>query len=216
MKNLLHEILNFFFGAVCHQETGWLLETGDDFLPICTRCAGIYVGIFGIRLFFLAYQHASLLSFPKLRTNLVSGLLALSMLIEWICVRSEMFSADPARRYYTGVAFGLVLGMYFLLYYNRVKRTTLTSRSPLSIWEFITALTFTLALAFLLYRINSTEIYATVLTITFVLFWVEVNYFLLIRFVDYFRKTNRILPLALAFLLFSAELYSSRYIWHLL
>lgn len=189
------------------------MQIGTMVIPVCNRCAGIYIGIFGAQVYFIIVSRSDNSKYPKLTTNLIAGFLVIPLLLDWIGVRFGWFAADPLRRYSTGVIFGFVIGTYFILYSNRVRRLKVTEIKRLEISRLIMALVFTLLLAQILRWLGCADIFILILLTAFITFWVSVNYTFLLKFTTSFQNFKRFYILLSSMVLFLSEVSLFGYIW---
>jgi uncharacterized membrane protein len=122
--------------SVCHQIPSHSFKIGSSEFPICSRCIGMYLGVFsGILVLFLQRKK---LFFPSKQQFIFLGLLIIAWLIDGInsfmnSNRGITFLYPPSNllRFITGFGMGLCIAItiHFLFSYvvwkNRANRTTL-------------------------------------------------------------------------------------------
>ncbi|MDQ1144435.1 putative membrane protein [Bacillus sp. SORGH_AS 510] len=110
---MLHELLDFFGKAICHQLEERSLQISGETLSVCARDTGIYIGIFSS----LTYLHLSKrnkkITIPTIKVSLLLLLLMVPMMIDGLGSYLHLFESDNIKRLVSGTSFGLVLP-YFL------------------------------------------------------------------------------------------------------
>lgn len=110
---MLHELLDFFGKAICHQLEDRSLQISGETLSVCARDTGIYIGIFSS----LTYLHFSKrnkkITIPTIKVSLFLLLLMVPMMIDGLGSYLQLFESDNIKRLVSGTSFGLVLP-YFL------------------------------------------------------------------------------------------------------
>jgi len=187
------------------------MQVGEAIIPVCTRCAGIYTAIFAVQMFYLIANSKYNYDYPDLTTKVITAFLMVPLLVDWIGVRFEWFAVDHTRRYFTGVMFGFVIGTYFLLYSNRIRRSKAPETKRLSLLELIIGLVLTLLTAQILRWLGNAELIALILLTSFITFWVRVNYIFLRRFITLLQILKGYQILAVGIILFLSETVLLRY-----
>lgn len=70
--NILLDILSFLGGGLCHQRIERTFSINDLNMPVCSRCTGIYLGIFLSLLVIVLLERKIKGEFPSLKILLVS------------------------------------------------------------------------------------------------------------------------------------------------
>jgi uncharacterized membrane protein len=100
------ELLRHVFGWVCGQDPAHTWSPGDELLPLCQRCTGVYAGAFVAALLHLAWR-----PLPTPRWLWLNGAFLLSMLpfgFYWIPQNAELRCAS-------GILFGFGLVAFLWL-----------------------------------------------------------------------------------------------------
>jgi len=74
--------LNYIGGLICHQAAERTIQFGDNLLPLCARCTGIYLGfLIGVVYQFIFWQ-TRLKELPSLKILLASALLLVFLIMD--------------------------------------------------------------------------------------------------------------------------------------
>jgi len=110
---LLHEFLNFFGRAICHQLDDRSLQVSGEVMVVCARDTGIYIGIFST-LFYLHFsKRKQNITIPSIKISLILLLFLVPLIIDGLGSYTHLFVSNNPRRLLTGIAFGFVLP-YFI------------------------------------------------------------------------------------------------------
>ena len=110
---MLHEFLNFFGRAICHQLDDRSLQVSGEVMVVCARDTGIYIGIFST-LFYLHFsKRKQNITIPSIKISLILLLFLVPLIIDGLGSYTHLFVSNNPRRLLTGIAFGFVLP-YFI------------------------------------------------------------------------------------------------------
>jgi uncharacterized membrane protein len=120
---LLHEILHFFGGAICHQLEERSLQVSGEALAVCARDTGIYIGIFSTLIYLHFSKREQSITIPSIKICFLLLLFIVPLIIDGLGSYSHLFDSNNPRRLVTGIAFGFVLPyfIYPLLSKNNLK-----------------------------------------------------------------------------------------------
>jgi uncharacterized membrane protein len=110
---LLHEILHFFGGAICHQLEERSLQVTGEALAVCARDTGIYIGIFSTLIYLHFSKRKQSITIPSIKVSFSILLFVVPLIIDGLGSYSHLFDSNNPRRLVTGIAFGFVLP-YFI------------------------------------------------------------------------------------------------------
>jgi uncharacterized membrane protein len=134
---LLHELLNFFGRAICHQLEERSLQISGETLSVCARDTGIYIGIFSSLTYLHFTKRKSKITIPTIKVSFFLLLLMTPMMVDGLGSYLHWFESDNIKRLVSGTSFGFVLP-YFL--YPLLSSKSLESDSePVvkGIWDLI-------------------------------------------------------------------------------
>ncbi|MBS4213286.1 MULTISPECIES: DUF2085 domain-containing protein [Neobacillus] len=110
---MLHEILHFLGGAICHQIEERSLHASGKALSVCARDTGIYIGIFSSLIYLHLVKRKTSITISSIKVSFFLLLFMLPLIIDGVGSYAHLFESTNARRLVTGICFGLVLP-YFL------------------------------------------------------------------------------------------------------
>ncbi|MCM3691670.1 DUF2085 domain-containing protein [Neobacillus niacini] len=110
---MLHEILHFFGGAICHQLGERSLQVSGKALAVCARDTGIYIGIFSTLIYLHFSKRKQCITIPTIKVSFLLLLFIVPLIIDGLGSYSHLFDSNNPRRLGTGIAFGFVLP-YFI------------------------------------------------------------------------------------------------------
>lgn len=213
MFDKLMEIVGF---SVCHQLDSRSLVFGDTVTPLCSRCAGIYIGflIAAIILFIMFRRRQSEL--PPLYIMIILAVFFLSTVIDGLASYLNLYTTNNILRFSSGFLSGaaimVVLYPVFNFQYYKEPVKERIFRKPVTFIVFVALLT-----AFIVFSLFQFEFlgnfyyYLSGISVIFTFFFVSlVMVFLIPRFS---RKADRlftrylILPAVLALLMAALELF---------
>jgi uncharacterized membrane protein len=128
---LLHEILHFFGGAICHQFEERSLKVSGEALAVCARDTGIYIGIFSTLIYLHFSKRKQRITIPSIKVSFLLLLFLVPLMIDGLGSYSHLFDSNNPRRLVTGIAFGLVLP-YFIYPLLSKKNLNLESDAVLN------------------------------------------------------------------------------------
>jgi uncharacterized membrane protein len=108
----LDQVLNFFGFAVCHGLPTRSLALGGEYLPVCARCAGLYLGIAATYVFLIARRGFRVNSLPPLRVSLAIVGLLLPMAFDGLTSYAGLRETTNPLRFGTGLAAGAALPIF--------------------------------------------------------------------------------------------------------
>ena len=117
-SDLLEQISRVLFGALCHQQEGALLITGERSLWLCPRCFGLHLGFFAIMAFgmFLVRRNVRMSGWSLSMAVLLGSVTG----IHWVLTAAGMCETGLFARMITGTMSGIGGAFLFLEY--RVRR----------------------------------------------------------------------------------------------
>lgn len=110
---MLHDLLHFFGGAICHQLEERSLQASGQTLSVCARDTGIYIGIFSTLLYLHLTKRKAIITIPSVKVSLFLLLLMVPLMIDGLGSYLGVFESTNVRRLVSGTSFGYVLP-YFL------------------------------------------------------------------------------------------------------
>ncbi|MGG3563830.1 DUF2085 domain-containing protein [Neobacillus rhizosphaerae] len=110
---LLHELLDFFGRAICHQLEERSLQISGETLSVCARDTGIYIGIFSSLTYLHFTKRKSKITIPTIKVSFFLLLLMVPMMVDGLGSYLHFFESDNIKRLVSGTSFGFVLP-YFL------------------------------------------------------------------------------------------------------
>ncbi|WP_413307338.1 DUF2085 domain-containing protein [Bacillus sp. 1P10SD] len=110
---MLHELLDFFGRAICHQLEDRSLQISGETLSVCARDTGIYIGIFSSLTYLHLTKRKKKITIPTIKVSFFLLLLMVPMMIDGLGSYLHLFESDNIKRMVTGTSFGFVLP-YFL------------------------------------------------------------------------------------------------------
>lgn len=110
---MLHELLDFFGRAICHQLKDRSLYISGETLSVCARDTGIYIGIFSSLTYLHFSKRKSKITIPTIKVSFFLLLFMVPMMIDGLGSYLHLFESDNIKRLVSGTSFGFVLP-YFL------------------------------------------------------------------------------------------------------
>ncbi|MBM7652044.1 DUF2085 domain-containing protein [Neobacillus cucumis] len=109
---MIHELLQFFGKAICHQiEDRSLLASGKT-LSVCARDTGIYLGIFSTFIYLFLLKRNQIITIPSIKVSFFLLLFMVPMMIDGLGSYAHLFESNNERRLLTGLGFGFVLPFF--------------------------------------------------------------------------------------------------------
>jgi uncharacterized membrane protein len=118
MDVILIDVADILFSFFCHQRTDLLFTVLGITLPICSRCAGIYLGIL------LTFTGLSSCGLVRVRWSLGAALLTV-MALEWTAGNLGLINSSAASRLLTGVLGGAGAAIILVHYGRRLTWTVI-------------------------------------------------------------------------------------------
>ncbi|WP_077213459.1 DUF2085 domain-containing protein [Bacillus dakarensis] len=107
------EHITFFLGkAICHQLPERTFMIDGHYLPICSRCAGIYIGIFSSLLYLFLKKRYVSSTIPSTKISLFLLLLLFPLMIDGFGSYLGIYTTNNLIRVITGFVFGTVLPFF--------------------------------------------------------------------------------------------------------
>lgn len=110
---MIHDILHFFGGAICHQLEDRSLQASGETLSVCARDTGIYIGIFSSLTYLYQFKRKSKITIPSIKVSFFLLLFLVPMMVDGLGSYLHLFESTNIRRLVSGTSFGFVLP-YFL------------------------------------------------------------------------------------------------------
>jgi uncharacterized membrane protein len=97
-----------------------------EFLAVCARDTGIYIGIFSTFIYLHFSKRGKSITIPSIKTSLFLLMFLVPLMIDGLGSYSHLFESNNPRRLITGIAFGFVLP-YFI--YPLLSKSSLDQKS---------------------------------------------------------------------------------------
>ena len=107
----------YLFNLICHQLPSKTLSLNGQFMPLCSRCTGIYTGLL-IALVFQTISGRKKHGFPPISISLASILFILSMAIQVVGSHFASWLEDNHVRFVTGLLCGSSVGIILFPLFN--------------------------------------------------------------------------------------------------
>lgn len=132
---MLHELLDFFGRAICHQLEDRSLQISGETLSVCARDTGIYIGIFSSLTYLHLTKRKSKITIPSIKVSFFLLLLMVPMMVDGLGSYLHLFESDNIKRLVSGTSFGLALP--FFLYPLVLSRSLESDSEPVlkRIWD---------------------------------------------------------------------------------
>ncbi|MGD8717924.1 MAG: DUF2085 domain-containing protein [Candidatus Zixiibacteriota bacterium] len=108
----LDHVLHFFGYAVCHCLPNRTLTLGGEYLPVCARCTGIYVGIAVTYVFLISRRGFRVNALPKLPVAMAIVALLLPMAVDGVSSYLGLRETTNTLRFLTGLSAGSALPIF--------------------------------------------------------------------------------------------------------
>jgi uncharacterized membrane protein len=108
----LDQALSFFGYAVCHGLPSRTLTVGGHFLPVCSRCTGIYLGIAVTYIFLIVRRGFKVNALPSLGVSLAVAAMLLPMSVDGVSSYLGLRETTNTMRFLTGLAAGAALPIF--------------------------------------------------------------------------------------------------------
>lgn len=108
----LDQVLGFFGYAVCHCLPSRTLTVGGDFLPVCSRCTGIYLGIAVTYIFLISRRGFKVNALPSLGVALAVMAMLLPMAVDGVSSYLGLRETTNTVRFLTGLVAGAALPVF--------------------------------------------------------------------------------------------------------
>jgi uncharacterized membrane protein len=108
----LDQALNFFGYAVCHGLPSRSITVGGYFLPVCSRCTGIYLGIAVTYVFLIVRRGFKVNALPSLGVSLAVAAMLLPMAVDGVSSYAGLRGTTNTMRFLTGLAAGAALPIF--------------------------------------------------------------------------------------------------------
>ena len=213
MFKILIELVGF---SVCHQLDSRSLAFGDIVTPLCSRCAGIYIGFTAAALILFIMFRKKQNDLPPLYVLIISAVFFLSTIIDGLASYSGLYVTNNIIRFSTGFLCGAsIMTVLYPVFNFQYYRQSLNERIFKRPVTFITFTTILIAsIVFTMFRfdfLGSFYYYLSGISVIFTFFFVSlVMIFLIPPFSQQAKKLfNRhlILPVVLALILTFIEIF---------
>ncbi len=215
MFNQIFQSIGF---AVCHQIPSRTFSQGGDFLPVCARCSGLYIGFF-LSLLFLLITSKKRSQYPSAGLMLVTVAFLLLLILDGIistfrlsyfCLKLD----SNSWRFLTGLLGGYSLPVFsiplFNFFFYREHLESPILENPLEKLSFF-------ILPFLFFSFFSQfftflfSFFKVLISLSVIFTFVFLNFLILLFFPIWCKKQEKflqaILPLAITFFLTFLELF---------
>lgn len=108
----LDQALRFFGYAVCHGLPSRTLTVGGCYLPVCSRCAGIYLGIAATYVVLIGRRGFKVNALPTLGVSFAVAAMLLPMAVDGLTSYAGLRATTNAVRFLTGLAAGAALPVF--------------------------------------------------------------------------------------------------------
>jgi len=138
--SILFDILAFFGGGLCHQRIDRSFNSGTFNMPVCSRCTGIYLGIFLSLLALILIERRVKGEFPSLKIVLVSVGAFLLMGLEVVLSTLGFIQSNNIIRMSTGFLMGWFMVLLLLplannsMFKKYLRKNYLDSPKKFWIW----------------------------------------------------------------------------------
>ena len=138
--SILFDILAFFGGGLCHQRIDRSFNSGTFNMPVCSRCTGIYLGIFLSLLALILIERRVKGEFPSLKIVLVSVGAFLLMGLEVVSSTLGFIQSNNIIRMTTGFLMGWFMVLLLLplannsMFKKYIRKNYLDSPKKFWIW----------------------------------------------------------------------------------
>jgi uncharacterized membrane protein len=106
------QVLHFFGYAVCHCLPSRTLTVGGHFLPVCSRCTGIYLGIAATYVFLLLRRGFKVNALPRMGFSLAVAAMLLPMAVDGVSSYLGLRETTNVLRFLTGLVAGAALPIF--------------------------------------------------------------------------------------------------------
>jgi uncharacterized membrane protein len=136
-ENLLKslDILNFLGGGLCHQRAERTFSIDSLYMPVCSRCTGIYLGIFLSLLVLILLERKIKGEFPSLKIVLISVGVFLLMGVDVVLSTFNLIQSNNIIRLVTGFLSGWFMVLLLFPLANNVMFRRLVKRNYLDNWK---------------------------------------------------------------------------------
>ena len=133
--NILLDILFFLGGGLCHQRVERTFSIDSFYMPVCSRCTGIYLGIFLSLLTLILLERKIKGELPSLKIVLVSVGVFLLMGADVVLSAFKLIQSDNVLRLSTGFLTGCFMTLLLFPLANNVMFTRLVKKNYLDNWK---------------------------------------------------------------------------------
>lgn len=211
-------LMDLVGSSVCHQLDSRSLAFGDIITPVCSRCAGIYIGFMAAAVILFIMFRRKQNDLPPLYILIILSIFFLSTIIDGLASYSGLYATNNIIRFSTGFLCGAVimaiLYPVFNFQYYRESSKERIFKKPVTFIVFAAILI--LFIVFTLFRfdfLGSFYYYLSGISVIFTFFFVSlVMIFLIPPFAQQAEKLfsrHLILPVAFALILTFVEIFIS-------
>ena len=108
----LDQVLGFFGFAVCHCLPSRTLALGGRYLPLCSRCTGVFLGIAATYIFLIARRGFKVNALPSLPASFAFAAMLLPMAVDGASSYTGLRETTNIIRFLTGLAAGAALPVF--------------------------------------------------------------------------------------------------------
>lgn len=179
MDNLI-ETMTFFLGkAICHQIPERTFLANGQYMPICARCTGIYLGVFFSLLYLAVTKRFRSDTIPSVKISFFLLLFLLPLVVDGFGSYLGFYSTTNLIRVMTGVMFGVTLPIFVVPLANR--STQLNRRVISNLWSFLATIIIASILAILTSLGLIPFVILNTLIIGVMISWVALLFFLFFK-----------------------------------
>ncbi len=211
-------LMDLVGSSVCHQIDSRSLAFGDIITPICSRCAGIYIGFMAAAAILFIMFRKKQNDLPPLYILIISAVFFLSTIIDGLASYSGLYMTNNIIRFSTGFLCGAaimtILYPVFNFQYYRESSKERIFKGPATFIVFTAILI--MSIVFTLFRfdfLGSFYYYLSGISVIFTFFFVSLVMVLLIPpFAQQAEKLfsrHLVLPVVFALILTFVEIFIS-------
>ncbi len=108
----LEATLRFFGFAVCHTLPSRTLVFGGHYLPVCSRCTGIYLGVALTYVYLVVRRGFRVNALPPLAASLAVAAMLLPMAVDGVSSYAGLRETNNTLRFLTGIVAGGALPIF--------------------------------------------------------------------------------------------------------
>jgi len=181
------QIINDIGFSVCHQIPQRTLLFGKIYMPVCSRCSGIYIGfLVSIIFLFLVFRKKES-ELPPVYIIICAAVFILSMIIDGILSYFGVYSTNNAIRLITGYLFGagtaiIIYPIFIYQYYRLSQKKKIFYNLKYFIYFLIVSFLFIIILFSSLPALGNFFYYLNGIAVVFTFYFTNLTLILLIPF----------------------------------